>query len=182
MKDWHPEFGPCYTPMEMLDEGIFEGVYTAAIPNIPAKYKNHKKVLKRGSKPDVSINKFKVKSRLSLKQWQKNGWIMTDKEGWWAWFLKYYEGRRLGEEDEKQIKRWKSFVARHQGAITKSGKLKDLKARVKQRQGLLQWGWDSTVPYDQETIKKNAKRIARSAGAKVVTVSEESLPPSAYWV
>lgn len=23
MKDWHPDFGPCYTPMEMLDKRIF---------------------------------------------------------------------------------------------------------------------------------------------------------------
>ncbi len=181
MKDWHPEFGPCYTPMEMLDKGIFEGIYTSAIERIPAKYKKHKKVLPRGSKPDVSINQFKIKSRLSLGQWKKNGWLMTDKLGWWEWYIKYFEGRRLGEEDDKQIKRWKSFVARHQGAITKSGKLKDLKARVKQRQGLLQWGWDSTVPYDKETLVKNAKRIAKSAGAKVTAVSQESLPPSLEW-
>jgi hypothetical protein len=181
MKDWHPDFGPCYTPMEMLDKGIFEGIYTSAIEGIPGKYKKHKNVLPRGSKPDISINQFKVKSRLSLAQWKKNGWIMTDKLGWWEWFLNYYSGRRLGAEDEKQIKRWKSFVARHQGAITKSGKLKDLKARVKQRQGLLQWGWDSTVPYSLEEAQKNAKRIAKSAGAKVTTVSKESLPPSLSW-
>lgn len=181
-KTWDPEFGPSYTPMEMLDQGIFEGIYTAAIPNIPAKYKNHKNVLKRGSKPDVSINRFKIKSRQSLKEWERKGWIMTDKLGWFEWFVKYFEGRRLGDEDQKQIKRWRSFVARHQGQITKSGQIKDLSKRTKQRQGLLQWGWDSTDKFDEEQVKRNAKRIAKSAGAVIEEPSTESLSPSLRWL
>lgn len=67
-KEWHPDFTPSYTPVEMLDKGIFEGIYTAAIQDIPAKYKNHKKVLPRGSDPDVAINYYGVKSRQSLKE------------------------------------------------------------------------------------------------------------------
>lgn len=178
---WDPEFTPSYTPMEMLDQGIFEGIYTAAIANIPAKYKSHKNVLKRGSKPDVSINKYKVKSRQSLKEWQKKGWIMTDKLGYWEWYIHYYEGRRLGEEDTKQIKRWKSFVARHQGQIVKAGVTKDETKRVKQRQGLLQWCWDSTTPFTDVQRQKNLKRIAKSAGVPIATVSTESLPISFSW-
>jgi len=181
MKDWNPEFGPSYTPTEMLDMGIMMDSYYFAASNVAAKYKNHPKALKRGDKKDPSKNYFGVSSREKLWQWKKRNAIFTDKCGWLEWYFRYYEGRRLGEEDDKQIKRWKSFVARHQGAITKSGKLKDLKARVKQRQGLLQWGWDSTVEYSPETLKKNAKRIAKSAGAKVVEISKESIAPSAQW-
>ena len=180
-KDWDFQFGPSYTPKEMLDMGIMMDSYYFAASKLPKKYKNHPKALKRGDKKDPTKNYFGVSSREKLWQWKQRNKIFTDKCGWLEWYFFYFEGRRLGDEDEKQIKRWKSFVARHQGAITKSGKLKDLKARVKQRQGLLQWGWDSTVPYSQEEAQKNAKRVARSAGAKVTAVSKESLPPSLDW-
>lgn len=181
MKDWNPDFGPSYTPSEMLDKGIMMDSYYFAASKVAAKYKNHPKALKRGDKKDASKNYFGVASREKLWQWKKRNAIFTDKCGWIEWYFFYFSGRRLGAEDDKQIKRWKSFVARHQGAITKSGKLKDLKARVKQRQGLLQWGWDSTVECTPETIKKNAKRIAKSAGAKVTEISKESIAPSALW-
>lgn len=179
---WDPEFAPSYSPMEMLDQGIFEGIYTAAIPNIPAKYKSHKNVLKRGSKPDVNINKYKVKSRQSLKEWQKKGWTTElSPLGWWQWMLGYYGGKRNPKEDKLQIKRWKSFVARHQGQIVKAGVTKDETKRVKQRQGLLQWAWDSTTPFTEAHRKKNLTRIAKSAGVPVETVSTESLPISTTW-
>lgn len=70
-KTWHPEFAPSYTPMQMLDLGVFEGIYTAAIKDIPGKYKSHKNVLSRGSEPDISINKYGVKSRQNLPIWEK---------------------------------------------------------------------------------------------------------------
>ena len=176
---WDPKFGPSYTPMEMLDLGIFEGIYTGVISDIPSKYKRHKKVLPKGSKPDIEINKFKVKSRQSLGQWKKKGWVTKDSPlGWWEWYLKYYEGRRIVDEDRLQIGRWRSFVARHQGQITASGQLKDLTKRVKQRQGLLQWGWDSTIKWDLDTVRKHAIRIARSAGATVLVDSTEQYTDS----
>jgi hypothetical protein len=182
IKTWDPKFGPSYTPMEMLDLGIFEGIYTAAIPNIPSKYKKHKKVLPKGSKPDITINKFKIKSRQSLQQWQKKGWTTKDSPlGWWQWYVLYFEGRRLPEEDKLQIGRWRSFVARHQGQIVKSGDLKNLNKRAKQRQGLLQWGWDSTVKFEPDTVSKNAIRIAKAARAKIDTIGNESYPPSSDW-
>ena len=161
-KTWSGRFGPSYTPMEMLDLGIFEGLYTAAIANIPSKYKSHKKVLPRGSKPDISLNRFKVKSRQSLLEWQEKGWTTEASPlGWWEWYIKYFEGRRISAEDRMQINRFRSFVARHQGQIVISGRLRDLSVRTKQRQGLLQWGWDSTVAYNESTVAKNAARMAK---------------------
>jgi len=97
---WHPDFAPCYTPIEMLDLGIFEGIYTDCIKDIQSKYKNHKNVLKCCSEPDIRINRYKVKSRLSLKERQKKGWTTKNSPlGWWEWYIKYFEGRRLGDED-----------------------------------------------------------------------------------
>lgn len=174
-KTWANNFAPSYTPMEMLDQGVFEGIYTSAISDIPAKYKQHKKVLERGSDPDIQINKFKIKSRLSLKEWEKKGWTTKHSPlGWWEWYIKYFEGRRIEDEDKWQIGRWRSFVARHQGQITASCKLDDLDCHAKQRQGLLQWGWDSTDKFNEEQLDKNIKRISKSAGVKILEISRES--------
>ena len=178
MKDWDASFGPSYTPMEMLDEGIFEGIYTHAIEGIPAKYKSHKNVI--GDKgPDVEINKFKVKSRQSLKEWQKKKWTTKlSPLGWWEWYIKYFEGRRDEKEDKLQISRWNSYVARHQGQIKANCKLGDLNCRPKQRQGLLQWGWDSTTAYTDDQVAENAKRLSRLSGnSKLATESFSSLSP-----
>lgn len=159
---WDPEFAPSYTPMEMLDLGIFEGVYTAAIQGIPAKYKQHENVLKRGAEPDVSLNRFKVKSRQSLKEWQEKGWTTElSPLGWWEWYVKYWEGRRDAKEDALQIGRWKSFVARHQGQVNANCKPKDYECHTKQRQGLLQWAWDSDMPFTDQQRKKNLKRLSK---------------------
>lgn len=166
---WHPNFGPSYTPMEMLNLGVFEGIYTHAIKGIPAKYTNHKKVIGKEG-PDESINQFKVKSRQSLKVWQENKWVTKDSPlGWWEWYVKYFEGRRL-PEDDWQIGRWRSFVSRHMGQIVAANQTAQLDKRVKQRQGLLQWGWNSTVLVTEVTIRSNAKRLAKLAGASVGVV------------
>lgn len=181
-KSWPLEFGPSYTPSEMLDKGIMMDSYYFAASKVPAKYKRHPKALKRGDKKDPKKNHFGVSSREKLWQWKKRNKIFTDKCGWIEWYFLYHSGRRLGDEDQKQIKRWRSFVARHQGQITKSGQIKDLTKRTKQRQGLLQWGWDSTVKFDEEQVKRNAKRVAKSAGAVIEEPSTESLSPSLRWL
>lgn len=159
---WDPEFAPSYTPMEMLDQGIFEGIYTAAIEDIPVKYKKHKNVLKRGSAPDVKINRFGLKSRQSLKEWQKKGWTTElSPLGWWEWYVKYFEGRRNEKEDKLQIGRWKSFVARHQGQVNAKCKPKDYECHTKQRQGLLQWAWNSDTPFTEQQRTANLKRLQK---------------------
>lgn len=160
-KEWDPEFAPCFTPEEMLKQGVFEGKYINNIRGLPAAWKKLPKVVGKKDPPDASLNKFGVKSRQPLSAWKKNGWIMTDKNGWFEWYCKYYNGRRLGEEDKKQIKRWRSFVARHQGQVTKSGDIKDKSKRAKQRQALLQWGWDSTKEFNESQLKRNLGKFKR---------------------
>ena len=162
--EWDEEFGCSYTPREMLDMGIFEGTYIRAIKKtkwIPDEILKHPKYLKKGEPPDVNINYYGVKSRLSLKEWQKRGWIMSDVNGWFEWFCNYFYGRRLGEEDRTQIKRWKSFVARHSAQVVKNCKKGDKNCRPAQRQGLLQWAWNSDTPFSPEQIKKNVERIKK---------------------
>jgi hypothetical protein len=183
---WQIDFGPSYTPKEMLELGVFEGKYVNNMKGIPADWKKSDKVLGPDDEPDPSVNKYGVKSRQPLSVWKKNGWIKTDPNGFFEWMCNYYLGRRLGEEDEWQIKRWRSFVARHQAQIKADtkGHLKD--RRLAQKQGLLQWGWDWEQNFTDKNVTINAKRIAKSAGAKLD--KEESalenmvLPAFARWV
>jgi hypothetical protein len=161
--------------MEMLDFGVFEGIYTHAIKGIPAKYKTHPNVL--GDKgPDVSFNYFGVKSRQSLKEWQKKGWTTElSPLGWWEWYIKYFHGRRDAKEDALQIARWNSFVRRHSAQVIKHCRKGDKTCRPKQRQGLLQWAWDSNKPVTDEVLAANLKRIVKASGTVLGDKSQESL-------
>jgi hypothetical protein len=160
LNQWDSEFTPSYTPEEMLKLGVFEGKYINAVKGLPASWKKIPKVLGPDDKPDPTINKFGIKSRQSLSSWVENGWIKTDKNGWFEWYCHYFLGRRLDKEDDFQIGRWKSFVARHQGQITANCSPNDDKCRPRQRQALLQWGWDSSTKYEDGQRAKNLKKFS----------------------
>ena len=81
MADWQIDFGPSYTPKEMLELGVFEGKYVNNMKGIPADWKKNDKVLGPDDEPDPSVNKYGVKSRQPLSVWKKNGWIKTDPNG-----------------------------------------------------------------------------------------------------
>lgn len=169
MASWNPDFTPSFTPQEMLEKGVFEGKYINSVKGIPEAWKKTPKVLGPNDSPDISLNFFGEKSRQPLSAWKANGWIKTDKSGWFEWYCHYFLGRRLGKEDDWQIGRWKSFVARHMGQIKANCSLKDDKCRPAQRQGLLQWAWDSDTAFSDEQRKKNLDRILKKAGATVDT-------------
>ena len=173
---WDPEFTPSYTPMEMIKLGVFEGIYTAAIPGVPKKYTDHKNVLPRGSDPDITINHYGVKSRQSLKEWQRKKWTTKlSPLGWWQWYILYYGGRRNEKEDALQIARWKSFVARHNAQVQAKCKPGDKTCNTKQRQGILQWAWNSDTAFTDTQRSKNLKRLRKQP-----EVSLEALTELAY--
>ncbi len=145
-----PAFQPYFTPREMLTLGVFEGKYlNDCIFEFPREW--FLNALEIGhlspSKPDISCNYFKIKSRMSLQHWKSQGWIPIiagdpDNRGWFQWYCRYYLGRRIPDVDRKQISRWKSFK-RHWGQVSKN--CADVECRPKQRQALLQWSYDAFV-------------------------------------
>lgn len=175
-KEWNPEFTPSYTPLEMLEMGVFEGKYINIIEGLPKAWYKLPKVLKKEEEPNVELNHFGVKSRQPLSVWKQNGWIKTDKGGWFHWYCLYFLGRRLGKEDDWQIGRWKSFVARHNAQVQSKCKKKDYKCNTRQRQGLLQWGWDSDTIFDDKQKKKNLDRLKKMGINVPEQISVESLP------
>ena len=143
-QNFHAEFKPQLTPLEMLSLGVFGGKYmTDCTKEFPVSWFKYAKTAT--NLKDVNINFFKVNASLSLKAWQEKGWIFDDDpRGWFQWYCRYYMGRRIYEEDLRQIKRWKAMM-RHVGAIKKNCDKGDLLCRKKQRQALLHWAYDSRL-------------------------------------
>lgn len=141
-QNFDPEFKPELTPKQMLQLGIFSGNYFNSIPNeFPKDWFENVKLSESG--PDDSLNFFKVRASQPLNEWQKKGWIYPeDPKGWFLWYCRYYMGRRIPEEDQRQIKRWKNIV-RHVSQVKKYCEPGDLNCRSKQRQALLHWAYDS---------------------------------------
>lgn len=84
-------FTPDYTPEQLENLGVYDALY-------------------RGQGPRLA----------SLGEW-KPEWVSEhDPKGWAQWYKRYAGGRRIPDEDERQIKRWLSFKARHGGPFAKN--------------------------------------------------------------
>lgn len=141
-RNFSDEFKPDLTPKEMLQLGIFGGKYmTDCKKEFPKSWFTRAKLSKEH---DDDLNYFQQHASQPLKTWQEKGWINEehDPRGWFQWYCRYYMGRRLSEEDERQIKRWKA-IARHAAQVAKNCRSKDLSCRPTQRQALLHWAYDS---------------------------------------
>ena len=141
--DFYKLFKPQLTPKKMLELGVFGGAYFGLnIKEYPKSWFINAKISKNF---DVNPNRFKVKSGLSRKEWQEKGWIFKqDPLGWFQWYCRFSNGRRIPHIDEIQIKRWKNFN-RHVAAIKKNCELIDLNCRRKQRQAILQWAYNPFI-------------------------------------
>lgn len=141
-KNFDPRFTPDLTPKEMLALGVFGGKYmTDCADEFPADWFEHAKLCPE--KHDATLNYFGVNASQPLSVWRKKGWIHpADPRGWFQWYCRYYMGRRLPEEDDRQIRRWKAIV-RHVTQIKNSCAPGELTCRPRQRQAVLHWAYDS---------------------------------------
>jgi len=142
-EDFYNLFKPQLKPKKMLELGVFGGSYFGLnIKEYPKSWFINAKISKNF---DTSLNRFKVKSGLSRKEWQEKGWIFKqDPLGWFQWYCRFSNGRRIPHIDEIQIKRWKNFN-RHVAAIKKNCEPIDLNCRRKQRQAILQWAYNPFI-------------------------------------
>ena len=167
----YPEFQPNLSPLEVLKRGAFGGTYFRPIHsavtlkdyhNRHTKYftaielKKHKidpktHLTKPFNQYDKTINKYQVKCGQTLQQWEENNWITKyDPYGWFEWYCNFFKGRRISEEDNRQINRWLNFAG-PKGRF--SQRLRNLIKKKKTtpedttvspviRQSLLHWAWE----------------------------------------
>ena len=141
-RNFDPEFQPQLTPAQMLRLGVFGGKYmTDCRRECPKSWFAHAKLSPRGADP--ACNFFGVDASQPLSEWERKGWIHhDDPRGWFQWYCRYYIGRRIPEEDRRQIGRWKA-IQRHARQVQKHCEPGDLLCRRRQRQALLHWAYDS---------------------------------------
>ena len=155
-KNFAPGFRPQLSPGRMLRMGVFEGKYlNDCTGELPREWYTRATARLSPERADPRLNAFGVKSRMSLQEWRRKGWIRRgdqDVRGWFQWYCRYWLGRR-GPTDAHQIARWHAF-ARHAGQITASyrraGRRPTTRAamrrhRPRQRQALLQWAYDPYI-------------------------------------
>ena len=152
-------FRPRFSPAQMLALGVFEGKYlNDCWREFPREW--YLGALARGKlspgRADPSLNCFGIKSRLSLGEWRRRGWIPIapgdrDVRGWFQWYARYWLGRRQPAVDRVQIARWRAFV-RHSAQVEQSARRERVRGRAarrrhrpRQRQALLQWAWNCWI-------------------------------------
>ena len=142
-EDFYKIFKPQLTPQKMLEMGVFGGSYFGGkIEEYP---KSWFKKAKLSKSFDANKNFFRVKAGLTRKEWMDKGWIFKeDPLGWFQWYCRFINGRRISRIDEIQIKRWKAFK-RHVTAIKKNCEQGDIHCRRKQRQAILQWAYNPFI-------------------------------------
>jgi hypothetical protein len=141
-RGFDPEFRPELSPKEMLRLGVFCGKYmTDTRGEFPASWFAGARLAAR--RRDCALNYFGVDASQPLSEWRRKGWINpVDPRGWFQWYCRYYMGRRMPEEDARQIKRWRA-IRRHVRQIERNCEKGDLGCRRRQRQALLHWAYDS---------------------------------------
>ncbi len=134
-------FTPDLTPQQMLELGVFGGHYfEVEHDEFPPEWFAEAKL---SDVHDPSLNYFAVDASQPRAEWQRKGWIYPeDPRGWFQWYCRYYLGRRIADEDERQIRRWRN-MSRHVAQVQGNCLPGDVACRPRQRQALLHWAYDS---------------------------------------
>jgi hypothetical protein len=141
-RNFHPDFNPELTPKQMLRLGVFGGKYlNDTRKEFPGSWFQGAKL--SPDRRDPTCNCFGVNASQPLSEWKRKGWIHPDDpRGWFQWYCRYYMGRRIPYEDQRQIRRWKA-IGRHIQQIRQNCEPGDVHCRRRQRQAVLHWAYDS---------------------------------------
>ena len=141
-RGFDPEFRPDLSPREMLALGVFGRKYmNDCRDEFPQEWFDDARL--SPERKDISLNCFGVDASQPLAEWRRKGWIFADDpRGWFQWYCRYYRGRRLPDEDQRQIRRWR-MMRRHIAQIAHHCRPGDVFCRPRQRQALLHWAYDS---------------------------------------
>ncbi|CAN5707099.1 hypothetical protein BH11PAT2_BH11PAT2_06210 [soil metagenome] len=141
-KGFDQDFRPDLTPKEMLELGVFGGKYMTDCRNeFPKDWFTHAKLCHE--RHDPTLNYFGINASRPLSVWRAKGWIREmDPRGWFQWYCRYYMGRRIPDEDARQIKRWRA-IGRHIAQVKNNCRPGDEECRPRQRQAILHWAYDS---------------------------------------
>ena len=149
-----PGFTPSYSPIEMVEAGVFGGNYFGNVEvkknwleYVPQEFAdgcNTDKLI--NPQYNKRLNKYGVTCGMNYRDWVNLGWIKDqDPYGWFNRYINFYYGRR-SLDDDRQISRWRSFVGRHAGmlksmCLKKKVSISDESISPKTRQGLLHWAY-----------------------------------------
>ena len=126
----------------MLKLGVFGGKYmTDCRKEFPKSWFARAKLAPKGA-TIRSIISASTRASRSPNGGARDGSTQDDPRGWFQWYCRYYMGRRMPEEDARQIGRWKA-IRRHVRQIQKNCEPGDVFCRPRQRQALLHWAYDS---------------------------------------
>ncbi len=141
-QDFDERFTPGLSPEEMLRLGVFGGKYmTDTRDEFPESWFAEARLCHERHQPE--LNYFGVNASLPLSEWRRRGWIHPDDpRGWFQWYCRYWMGRRLPAEDDRQIRRWRAF-RRHVAQLQRACPFGAEECRPKQRQALMNWAYDS---------------------------------------
>lgn len=140
-QNFDPLFTPDLTPPQMLALGVFGGHYFQnEHDEFPQEWFKNARI---SDIHDPLQNYFQVDAGMPLSVWREKGWIYDDDpRGWFQWYCRYYLGRRISGEDDRQIRRWRQ-IRRHVSQLQTACYPGDLTCRRRQRQTLLHWAYDS---------------------------------------
>ena len=126
----------------MLRLGVFCGKYmTDCRKEFPGELVQARQARKAG--PRLLAQLLRRRREPAAVGLARKGWLHDDDpRGWFQWYCRYYMGRRMPDEDRRQIKRWKA-IRRHVRQVQKNCEPGDLFCRPRQRQALLHWAYDS---------------------------------------